>query len=837
MNLNYLFLIILLFSLSSLADTVSEGILTFDDKNLKIDIQENAVRVTGDSNLILLIGECKEVNYVNYCLKNVTYDLETDKYEADMNMTKIEAEIEVTRTTPSTIIIADEYAMDVSLKNKGNSKAKNLIYEEYFPNSIKITNCDSCKIEANKIIYSGEILPDNTNQFSYNYIPLSDEQHTFNAKITYLSESENEIFTSPTTISPKQPFSVEFQYENSKPVIGEETQLVILVKNLYTTQVNVDNLLISVPSNLEILGLASGKIVSLGEFILDGETTYYNVNITKTLSNGSVVNETQTKKDKSNTKEFRFKITRKNSEPSIISLDAYYTRNEEMASYLGVKNIIGSKDITASVNNNLAKEYDEGSAEQIYIQLLNPYEKMKLFNISIIVNSNLFDEKKYFTDSIKEGFSKKLFNEYLNFPKINKTLISDLTYNITFYDEFKNEYKINKKLTFNILPLSGVKITTTGCTKKLKFDEECEYIVSVKNQLQGDLEKVFIRDTFDTKVINDGILYTKKNIDSQKTEIAYRYKIMYPKNSKDYVDNVTITTVVTYDYLGESYESKFNRTIYFEEFTRDKEFSIGLVKSFDATTFYSGQIYPVTFTVENKDTEQMKNLIVTMDESNMLDLVDFKEKTLLNLNPKEKATFRFFIKSKINDTLDTLGKLYFEDGYGVIYEKDFSLKKIKFLENIAVGPVVHLSVETGKNYSLGELIPLKIKVKNAGTDEVKLYIQLFDEKKEIKLMPNSALTYNYDVLASRVGNITLGPLSANYTYGNRNNYVVSDVKTVEVTKHVLQEPVVIEEVQINKSDQNINISEEINLELEELNKSESWFKKLLIFFKLVKQNT
>lgn len=809
----FLFFLLTQFSFAESEDRLEwfddNELINIGEKSFNLEVSQNNIRVTHDQNsFILEKNNCFYLKEITFCLLNTTYDWEREIDKAYIDISKRDATIEDTiKITPGTITLGEKSTINIKLKNIGNIATQNFEYKITFPeNFAEFERCEGCLIENNNIIYSHDISSDNTIDFSFEFTPIVSYSYNIVPEISYkINNKITEEYGSSISINPTQPLNIKITNDNQKPVLGEKTQLKINISNKYEENIQINNIFISFPDNLEVKNInnenvQTGVAVDFGSHKLSSDDDQF--------------------------QSFKFNIIPKKNYQTEIFIDIYYTRNEIDYEYTNIMTSFDITDTKPIVESNIDSKtkFDSNTQGYFEIELANENEKIPLKNISLELKSNIF--KKNFSLFFKEqdkGVSKNLFSEYIKIPKINQTLDSYLTYNITSYDIYGNEYNNDKKINFQIIIPNPIKITKSGCTSKLSFGESCEMIIKAKNNFEGDIDNIYVYETFDNdKVIKEGSFYSKFSLYEDEEKTAYNYFIMYPKKEEDFINKTNLTTHISYSYAGKDYKDNITKTINFaKSSSEDKDYKIKLSSSKNNNDFYIGNRYTIYLTAENKGEDPIYNLRFYIEGNENIENIDHRLIFHEKLNPGELITYPFYFKSKMNKTIEIQPILLYNDPFGYEHKEKFNEDKINFKYKKLIGPIIISKLrlkDKNKNISLGDLLDVEMIIKNKGSDSATIeYYSINNEKKIITLYPESSVIANDYFLINSFGNITIPAIKGNYSYAKKMYYFISNTLDIENKKPVQKKEDVKNETKkeeqktnINKQKVTQNITKQIN---------------------------
>jgi len=145
------------------------------------------------------------------------------------------------------------------------------------------------------------------------------------------------------------------------------------------------------------------------------------------------------------------------------------------------------------------------------------------------------------------------------------------------------------------------------------------------------------------------------------------------------------------------------------------------------------------------------------------------------------------------------------------HEMEFKEKSLKFLKNSYVGPniVIELVPPTTNNFFVGDFITINTIIKNLGGDSAVIDLMGIDGDLHSMVIGAGQSRIVADrVFASHAGNITINPVSANYSYARRTYNSISDSLVIEskasvTSTPVLEEEEVIDDVEVIPKEENI----------------------------------
>src|SRR3989344_813774 len=155
---------------------ISEEPFMIEDKEFTAKYVSGTGRVvinSSEGKIILSQGDCRKRDLYQYCFLNVDTTkakyVQGKEYAAiNLLITSLEPSLQVERvfstTTPK---INDRFTIEGFVKNVGESNANNLVYEEYFPDWMRVTYATIPIVNNGVRMSASYLMPGNQRPFRY----------------------------------------------------------------------------------------------------------------------------------------------------------------------------------------------------------------------------------------------------------------------------------------------------------------------------------------------------------------------------------------------------------------------------------------------------------------------------------------------------------------------------------------------------------------------------------------------------------------------------------------------------------------------------------------------
>lgn len=651
-----LILLILTLSTSSLAIIEKFDEIVYDKDSLSIDnnlftfkFSSSSVNIgINDENYILKQNSCKNTDKIKICVKDIISDYDTKSSEVLIYY--FSPNITISRNQDKTSIdLGDSINFDLTLENKGDYDANNFKYVDYFPEEIFIKSVSgNCIKEENSLIYSGVLKKGAKIQCSYVLVPKTSVELSLKAQITYDDvDGEKRVYSNLSNIKSNPLYSLKIYkatikhnyynttddnnntyqddnqtyeyatFEKKEYEIEKEILLRINITNLVNDEITFDNLSIILPETFEII--SSNMQKKEDKYVFRG-----------ILSRNA-------------SKEFTFTVKPKIS--GNYKINYYANLKKKGKDIFPLKDSIDFKvtqkdlEITSSLDEKT--NYD--AAREMYISFYakntNAYADIKMMNAKI--KGTMIPEIIIPLNTIKKNTSSMIYKT--SFVPNNKSTTEVYSFSLEIeYVDSKDAVKtIKKEWKANINPVKNLEITRSFTGTEITEEDSISMTVYIKNTRTVPIYNVKAEEIFETNIIRNG--KTKTTIESiepsEKIE-AYTYELKAPKTKNQ--TTITIYTNVTYSEDDEDVIVKKSENI---DISKDvnikvnpKKPNIKITKSAAKTSIDFGEIAPIKYSIENKDTETAYNLTLYFSQSPNVDLKEEYTYFLSRIDPGEIIT-------------------------------------------------------------------------------------------------------------------------------------------------------------------------------------------------------
>jgi len=782
MKLHYLIFLLLIIPLVfAESDLIKKGWFRTEDSIVVDDIsatiyvsEQDRILLKFDTQIsTITAGKCLSIDNIEICLIEVT---DGDDRRAYIEIYKEEPDLKITRKFNKTsFFIGEEIDVEVVLENQGEEEAKNILYEDIFPEEIYIIDTSSpAYSKDNSVLWQGDLEVGEKETFEYT-IQTDSEIDTYQrAQVTVNDES---IFSKRIRLRSKSCYEFESELNTTNTSIGNMISLNLTLTNKFDDEVTIDSLDIEFPIGLDVKGIKKkGDVYSWSTTLTEGDTDTLEIEIMPWYSY---------------VLEFPIKIKATCND---ISYEQEFSEFFEIRkAKLVLRTNIDDINQTDEEEHELEKDANQREELIIRVQKPNPRLYFKDVHITAETNMEFEDGKKNLSALIQrldaednvDAISTELITPDVKTEKKFYMKLS-ATY-ITPYGQTLNQVK---DYEITVSPIEALKVTHEFGKTTIDEGDTNNVTVKIKNIRAVDLKQVYAQDFLIFNNTRTKVKSRVLDLDEGQTRTAYEYQVTAPKVAKK--TPMTIETVVEYTYEGNKYT-----------FTKQRSFSIEPKKlklevepkiSGDS---YLGQPFDLEYIVKNEeDEEPIYNITLQWPLQTEFDLIGKETYFIEKLNPDEEIRLRAVgkLRPKIKGFVEIRPfTIFYHDSDGNKFNTTSETEKDEVKPGYFIGPAVFATKTLSKTeVNQSELFTVFIDVENKG--ETTAVVAVIDDLKEwdINVMPNEKRQLSRRLILEKPGRQEIGAAIIKYqgineTYTTVSNSPIINVRAIAEEEEVPKE--------------------------------------------------
>jgi hypothetical protein len=780
-----------------------EGVAVETTSLLMIMSRTEVAADYGTGFLSIKNNSCSYADYIKVCVDNIEYNHITDKIRAYVRVYKRVPTLKITRTfSGDTLLINENSTVSVTIENTGDVIAKNVVYADYFPKEVVISDAEGgSKISGSVVTWKGEIKAGNTVELTYKIKPTEEFDASLKAEATFFNG-----FTTKTTYSDAKRikastfFTITPIVSRTRFSIGEKINMSVNLSNREFYAVNVDYLDVTVDKDLEVLEVPSplkkigdytyrwaGRLPGAGSVNVSNGTTYTRYNVTSL--------------------QLRYKFKAKRAPSANIYFKARYT--DKYGVTRDTKQIkqsftIDNKGVKISSNmEDITLESFQKKKMIVWLQNLNTYAAIK--NVYVNISSFLYLPNLFYKE-ISRMEHKRVVEKIIYAPQVTTSTGHKIVANVSYQTEFGDNYSYTYTTTFTVIPVKGLLITKTLTKSALESGETTTVTVSVKNQRKVKVNNVMISEDLPPELTVSGMTSRKVSINAEDTLTAYSYTITAPKvnETRQYsaITNVRYTSKNITDSSSSEMTYTYSKNTSFT--VKPKQLALSVLKQIPDSAIYAGEIVDVNYRISNPSTDQTaNNIVVLFPLQQEFDLLSpARSYTVGTLGPGETVYVNGEekIRPKYNQTTLTVAKtrVEYENQDGARFHANSTTISLSIIGAYEKGPYIVAYKEVPAQANNTDEFLVNVTLSNVGSEEV--FVNASDTIKSwsTKLKPNANKSFTYKTKIKKVGKFELPQVVAQYTYQNNTFLTGSNKPVIEIISRPLLsiEKVVPERVNI-----------------------------------------
>jgi uncharacterized repeat protein (TIGR01451 family) len=478
--------------------------------------------MAGTDRVLIAVGECQEINGLKYCIDSAVegFDDETGDPASTMELRVLQSGPDITidrDVTDESPGLNEEVEFTVTLTNNGNERASNIIYEDNFPSSVKVSSAYYSAI-TNGISWTGSIEKGKSQTIKYKIRLAEFKDFESVAQVSFLWNGKvNKVKSSSIDFSVSKPYRVSDSMSAKSVGLNEDI--------IYTLSLNNTN--------------AAGDIIvdKIEVIFPKGVTSSYR-DMEWEVGDGKLTYKGKVSANSGKSLSFRFKslnplqgkiatkvMLRSNNEP--------FEEDFEHAFGIGISDVLPEITIKPSPVKG-------GGELEVEAKITNNGEST-VSGISLDMASDLVDIRGWRDLELEPGKKHYAFNKIINAPSIDEEK--------TFFLKLSGSYRSAAGKTMKFEAMEQVTVTPQDkvleLTPDIKIDgKDVNVTLKVKNVAQYKLTYVSLIDTFPTgfrsSVGSRDIDIEELNIGEERTAYSYIVRIpdAYTKKSFDITHTV-----------------------------------------------------------------------------------------------------------------------------------------------------------------------------------------------------------------------------------------------------------------------------------------------------------
>jgi uncharacterized repeat protein (TIGR01451 family) len=774
----------------------NEDTITLDDKEFffRLSNEGNKLLIISDGeSQIMNLPECRNFDIQRrICFNDSYYDGAGEpSNRAYVIIYYRKPRLNITRTIDDNIFtVGDEVEFTVEINNYGEINAKDVYYEDVFPQNVRVVTSSGCPYTERKVYYDGDIRSGSYVDCKYTITTTAPVDSITVASVTYDTGFETVAnYSDSIRLYSSSPLKINASFDNSSIQIEETTYFRINITNVASKDIDIDNILVTIPSGLEVI---SDNMINIDE---------NNYKWSGTLSS----NKSQL---------LVFKLKGKKTKGSEILTNINYEMDNKEYKISNLKTNIYIEDRGVSIYSNIDnnQRFDSNTQQTFSIFVRNENNHSKIKNLFLSLNSTLFPYDEYQLSTLGEESRAKVASVTMITPNLSTTKSYKLTANLTYETEYREKYSEKLERTFIIEPIKKVLITKTISPSVIEEGKEATVTVKIKNDRNERIDDVIVKEIFHGNFGQKGTTSRLiDNISQGKTITAYTYNIKAPN-----VINQTrfnFTTQVSYTKDGFDYLFTEDSAIT----VNPKKLKISVSKSVSDSSIYLGEIVDVRYTIKNEEEEPAKNFKLYFTDNQKVDTINEYNYFIERLNPGEEIIIdsEQIRPKKAEEKMIVGTSLYeYQDMDGAQFSSVSGSLTLKVQEGYMYGPVIWVEKKSDLyDIMRADEVEITITVSNIGDKSADVVIVDGVKSWNKNIAANDEEIITYKKRFYEPEEYTLDKVYAYYDYLGNEYRATSNVVKIKVTDVDIeaQEPVIIKD---EEEEQVVIVKEEPLIEKE-----------------------
>ena len=785
----------------------SNKFFDFDNVAYKTLISSDGTKLNflSDTNFLIDLGNCKSQKYRKYCFNASTYDTDIKDHKAYIYIYYLKPNIKITRTVDDFIVDVGEIAtFDVTLQNIGDADATDIEFFEDFPSALQVTRSRGGDIEDNSIYWKGNLEIGDTKDIEYSIKSVGSIDQYFKSKVSYFDGVEDiEEYSDQIRIYSESILDVEFDVDSEEYQINEDIDFTLTLTNNGDKKIEDINFYIYIPQSINVIEHSTSF-----DFINDKLALNTNLDLNQTII-------------------YEFKFTGNKEGLAFILMDgdyqylnSHYDIDSSKQGFLLTNEGI---DLTTSLSSTENVKSNELLRFYVKLQNQNEYSALKYVRLQTI--TDLASIQNYTYNTVDVNQSIYLINTELRVPKVETQKNYEIKFNVTYQTQDNEQHSQILKRNVLVRPKKTLEIIPTFSKTKINEEEIIEVKVKLNNPSDKDIDSIEYRTIIPTNMKVNGA--TSSFVQLNATE---KKEILVFTLTPSMVDEETSYSInFTANYVDSDGQYSIVET---------KEFSIipkipdvTIQKSLASTSAYLGELIDVTYTITNKDSVVVKDILLSTTKDQNFDTVNLFEKSVDRLDPGEKIVIvGEKIRPKKVGTINAQGSMiYFFDEHGRMFNNTHSSVSLNVKDDTINEALIYIQINGPELINFSDKYVYTVNFTNLGRQIAKIKINNQDEY----ISQNKIIKQNYTFEQS--GNQTIKKPYFEYDYLNTvvrtyaNDLNVEVIKKNTTNKNDLNKTL-YQENQLG-TNQNTNISNSEIIKSDNSKEKNSFFANIYKWFK------
>jgi len=222
-----------------------------------------SIKIFNESTIIISNNSCKTVDFYEACFYGTQFGYHDYKWDKDVSQLNIKlymitTSLDITRDISAyKLLVGDKTTITTSLWNTGTRTAENVVFNDIFPDAVRIEDISGCEASGNTVYWSSDLGPNARKSCTYVLRAISNLTFNSKANLTYSYEDQKQYLESnQVRIEISEPQlridnTLNKSYENNEPII-----LGIALRNINTDQkITLSEFSFSLPDGLWVRNL------------------------------------------------------------------------------------------------------------------------------------------------------------------------------------------------------------------------------------------------------------------------------------------------------------------------------------------------------------------------------------------------------------------------------------------------------------------------------------------------------------------------------------------------------------------------------------------------------
>ncbi len=747
-------------------------------------------------------GHCKTIVNVDICFANTIYDLEFNKFKANISAYKVEPDLTIRRTiNDSRLVVGESARIFINVTNGVGIPASDFRFTDSFsPEEFEIEDVDGdCIGENNSITYAGTLRENEKISCEYELRALKELTRSSRARASYFNGVEDEVlFSNPINFEVDPAFSIKTSFNESdrKVYEGEKVLFIVNISNKHPDE-EMENVVLDIylPSGLAFERTSSFEV-------------YFNRTSNRTIRSQRIERVSEgvyqfTGNLLEGTSKFIvMELKTTNTGRSDILLDASYEIGTEKKEVNEKESLeVEHKEIVLFANFEDGAIFDSGEEKLIKIGVSNPSDHILLKNINIRVDTSIADNLSGSVLALDKLKAATLINKRVKMPSVD----SNRNYQFDVIASYDTEYGVHHEETFEydfkIEATRGLSVNHDISRTSVEAGETFTVKTRITNNRNTDIKNIRVFDVVPQEFQRKGLnSISNLNVLAKDTVTAYEYRMAAPEVETPKVYSFRTTARFEEENKTYAFERQFQITV------NPRKVDLSIANAVSDPTTYEGAVLDILYTLQNPDDEKtLRDITLSFPVQQDVDLIGHRNFSINRLLPGESYTLRKIhkIRLKNNGSIRLNPALIaYEDENGNTFKKNSSSLSLNAKEGYITGPAFFITKESNSSATRGEMVTVRITVENIGTEKGKITIADSGKAWNLNVGPEEKNAITYKIRAETAGRLNLKPASGKYEYRNKPAYTVSNSAFTDVKEKVVTE---LEEEEEEEEIQNVTV--------------------------------